>query len=341
MSQQICLDLHAIKMSSRKRNEFLDGEDSDEDPKIGSDTFEESRGAIASRASKRRKVDVQSEDEESSDDAVAVRKKDVSGVREVISNDGDVLEEDLEDHADLVDNGKAVEDPLLRLNKIDDKTRARALKQNNAAQKAVRKSGVLYISRVPPFMKPQTLKHFLAPHAPKGLGRIFLTPEDHAAHSRRVKSGGNKKKSFTDGWVEFTSKSDAKVAAETLNGNIIGGKKGNFYHDDLWNIKYLKGFKWSHLTEQIAAENAERVARLREEVRRTRVENKAFLEDVEKGKMLEGMESKKMAKVKDGNASVKSARTARDFKQRKVQAKENGPTAAQSDRWQRTLTKIF
>ena len=30
-----------------------------------------------------------------------------------------------------------------------------------------------------------------------------------------------------------------------------GGKKSGFYHDDIWNIKYLSGFKWSHLTEQI------------------------------------------------------------------------------------------
>jgi ESF2/ABP1 family protein len=173
-------------------------------------------------------------------------------------------------------------------------------------------------------MKPQTLKHFLAPHAPKGLGRVFLTPEDHASHTRRVKSGGNKKKSFTDGWVEFVSKKEAKLAAETLNGDIIGGKKGNFYHDDLWSMKYLKGFKWSHLTEQIANENAERAARMREEVRKTRLENKTFVEDIERGKMLETMQSKRRAKStltdRDSttNAVQKSGRQ-KEFKQKSVQ----------------------
>ena len=44
-------------------------------------------------------------------------------------------------------------------------------------------------------------------------------------------------------------------------------KKGGYYHDDLWNMKYLNGFKWSHLTEQIAAENAERLKSVENVVR--------------------------------------------------------------------------
>ena len=30
-----------------------------------------------------------------------------------------------------------------------------------------------------------------------------------------------------------------------------GGKKGGYYHDDIWNIKYLPKFLWSHLSEKI------------------------------------------------------------------------------------------
>lgn len=37
---------------------------------------------------------------------------------------------------------------------------------------------------------------------------------------------------------------------------IAGGKKRNFYHDDMWNIKYLKGFKWRHLTEKLGTKHA-------------------------------------------------------------------------------------
>lgn len=51
--------------------------------------------------------------------------------------------------------------------------------------------------------------------------------------------------------------------AQALNNNIIGGKKRNFYHDDMWNLKYLKGFRWDHLTEKFAYERRVREAKLR------------------------------------------------------------------------------
>lgn len=310
-------------MSIRKRNEFLDGDESDEELDDGydSEAVEESKGAISGRVSKRRKLNDASSDED------AVDGDEEPGERLVAGEDEDAGV-DAETGFREEDENDPDEDAYALLKTKDSTLKPSAPKHVAAAEKAARKSGVVYISRVPPFMKPQTLKHFLSPHASKGLGRIFLTPEDHVQHTRRVKSGGNKKKSFTDGWVEFVSKREAKIAAETLNGNIIGGKKGNFYHDDLWNMKYLTGFKWSHLTEQIANENAERAARIREEVRRTRVENKAFVEDVEKGKMLVGMERKGKAKlVRDGmegaGTAVKRHDRGKAFKQ-KVPEKSRG-----------------
>ena len=139
------------------------------------------------------------------------------------------------------------------------------------------------------------------------------------------------------------SKHEAKVAVETLNGNIIGGKKGNFYHDDLWSMKYLKGFKWSHLTEQIANENAERTARMREEIRKTKRENKAFVEDIERGKMLEGMENKQRAKMERGGGMGGEGRgvrrgPAKVFKQNKVhRAKKDETPSEQATRMQKLI----
>ena len=43
----------------------------------------------------------------------------------------------------------------------------------------------------------------------------------------------------------------AKVVAMTLNCTPVGRKKRSIYHDDLWNIKYLPKFRWTHLTEKI------------------------------------------------------------------------------------------
>ncbi|KAI7304614.1 hypothetical protein KC315_g15099 [Hortaea werneckii] len=339
-------------MSTRKRNEFLDADESEDDQGgYNSDEVEEGRGAIGGRANKRQRTeDVDSDDasfhslEDEEEQQGKGEERKVQDRAPSTGADRFQLGSDFDD--DEEHNAPKAE---------EDEEQSTSLKQPKlktpksvaASEKAARKSGVVYISRVPPFMKPQTLRHYLAPHALKGLGRIFLTPEDHEQHVQRVKRGGNKKKSFTDGWVEFMSKTEAKLAAETLNGNIIGGKKGNFYHDDLWNMKYLKGFKWSHLTEQIANENAERAARLREEVRRTRQENKAFVEDVERGKMLEGMESKKKAKRKaarDGEsaADVGEQKKAREFKQRKVQGKEDRRgKAEQSAELKNVLGKIF
>jgi ESF2/ABP1 family protein len=226
-------------------------------------------------------------------------------------------------------------------------------KQLLASQKASSKTGVIYISRVPPFMKPQTVKHILSPYGE--IGRIFLTPEDPAAHTRRVKSGGNKKRSFTDGWVEFLDKKNAKIVAETLNAQIIGGKKGGWYHDDVWNIKYLKGFKWHHLTEQIANENAERAARLRAEIAQTTRENKLFLQNVEKAKMLDGIKAKRKKK-QDGedllatpaNDAVVSANRGeidfrRQFRQNEVKLKttKDKSSVEQPEEVKRVLSKIF
>lgn len=79
---------------------------------------------------------------------------------------------------------------------------------------------------------------------------LYVTLDPKVA-ARRKKYGGNKKQNFTEGWVEFKDKSIAKQVAKSLNATIIGGSKKSFYHDDMWNIKYLPKFKWDHLTERI------------------------------------------------------------------------------------------
>ena len=154
------------------------------------------------------------------------------------------------------------------------------------------KTGVIYLSRIPPFMRPSTIRTLLSPYGPTS--RLFLTPEPPVVYARRVKAGGNKKRSFTDGWVEFSSKRHAKLCAETLNGQIIGGKKGGWYHDDIWNIKYLKGFKWTDLMEQVQGEERIREGRMRLEIQRETRERKAFLSNVQAAKQERGMEAKRL-----------------------------------------------
>ena len=146
------------------------------------------------------------------------------------------------------------------------------------------------------------------------------------------------------------NKKDAKNACELLNARTIGGKKGTYYHDDVWNLLYLHKFKWNNLTEQIAKENAERSSRMRAEISKATKENKAYVQSVERAKMLEGMESKKAAKRRKEDAPEKGEQKVakekaqngerpRVFKQTAVAVKQS--QADQPDQVKRVLSKIF
>lgn len=322
-------------MAARKHNEFLDAEESDGDGSQGYDSEIEDLKK-GGRSSKRRKVE-----SDASDDVEPEVEEEVDDDEQELWR-GEKKEskasEDPEDKSKPSRKAAAlpgVSKPLTKKNLI-------------ATVAAIKKSGVVYLSRIPPFMKPQKLRSLLEPYGP--INRIFLSPEDPASHTRRVRNGGNKKRSFTDGWVEYVNKKDAKHACELLNARTIGGKKGTYYHDDVWNLLYLKGFKWHNLTEQIAAENAERASRMRAEISKTTKENKEFVQNVERAKMMEGMESKKAAKRRkeDGDAvekepvvkeTKKGGERPRHFKQTQVAAKKRPED--QPEHVKRVLSKIF
>lgn len=123
------------------------------------------------------------------------------------------------------------------------------------------KRGVIYISRIPPFMKPNRARSLFEQYGE--VTRIYLAEEDSGKRKLRKSNGGNGSKHFTEGWVEYADKSTARSVAESLNNKPIGITKGDYYHDDIWNLKYLKGFKWDYLTEKIAYERRVREQKLR------------------------------------------------------------------------------
>ncbi|UIZ21256.1 hypothetical protein KXD40_000796 [Peronospora effusa] len=169
-------------------------------------------------------------------------------------------------------------------------------KMKQFKEKAERR-GVVYISRVPPFMKPEKLRYLLTKYG--DLNRIYLVPEDKTLHNKRVSTGGNRRQKYTEGWIEFEDKKVAKRVAKMLNTTQIGGRKRDYYHDDIWNLKYLKGFKWDHLTEKIAYENRIRDQKLRMEIAQAKKENEAYLERVDQSKQFEKMEARKADKKMD------------------------------------------
>ncbi|RLN05835.1 hypothetical protein BBO99_00002236 [Phytophthora kernoviae] len=173
-------------------------------------------------------------------------------------------------------------------------------KMEQFKQKA-EKRGVVYIARVPPFMKPEKLRHLLGKYGE--LNRIYLVPEDKVLHKKRVSAGGNRRTNYTEGWIEFEDKKIAKRVAKMLNTTQIGGRKRDYYHDDMWNFKYLKGFKWDHLTEKIAYENRIRDQKLRMEIAQSKKENEAYLERVDQSKQFEKMEARKADKKQEKSSA--------------------------------------
>ena len=161
--------------------------------------------------------------------------------------------------------------------------------------------GIVYLGRVPPYLKPTALRTMLSGYGTDVL-RIYLQPEDTALRARRVRSGGNKKKCFSEGWVEFADKRRAKRIASTLNNTParrarptrarrsprssrahraharraqMGGAHRSFYASDLWNLKYLHKFKWTHLTEKIAEDARVRSDKMRAELSQARRDARA------------------------------------------------------------------
>jgi len=164
-----------------------------------------------------------------------------------------------------------------------------------------KRKGVVYISHIPPHMKPVKIRQMLSKHG--DIGRVFLNPEDESSRSRRIAKGGSKKHNFTEGWVEFLDKKVAKFVAEALNNTRMGGKHRAYYHDDLWNIKYLSGFKWNHLIEKRAYEKAVREQKLRAEIAQARREKDFYVSMVARAKGHHAM-AEKRAKQKDRSKSL-------------------------------------
>jgi hypothetical protein len=118
--------------------------------------------------------------------------------------------------------------------------------------------------------------------------------------------GGNKRKSYVDGWVEFQNKRDAKLVAKALNATPIGGRSTSFFSADLWNLKYLSGFKWKHLTEKIAYDNAVRRQKLQAEIAQAKREKDFYMERVEQNKRIAKRQNKAAEDIASAERDAKS-----------------------------------
>ncbi|KAI4165440.1 MAG: hypothetical protein LQ342_000849 [Letrouitia transgressa] len=126
------------------------------------------------------------------------------------------------------------------LDDLSDHDHGSASDKPRPRRRETHKPGVIYLSRIPPFMRPAAVTHLLAPFGT--ITKIFLTPETPSAYAARKRGGGNRKRSFVDGWVEFSRRREAKACVEGINGRTVGwGKKGGYYRDDVWNARIKLG----------------------------------------------------------------------------------------------------
>jgi ESF2/ABP1 family protein len=237
------------------------------------------------------------------------------GVSDADANDDDedeVNDDQSKDHFTNNDNNNDSEQKKPR------KIHKLSLEKTQDFNEQLNQRGVLYIARVPPRMTPTKIKTLLS-----DLGqvtRVYLVEEDAAVRKRRRKVSGNASKRYTEGWVEMADKKIAKNAALTLNNTQMSNVKRNPHYGDLWCIKYLRSFKWSHLTEKVAYERRVREQKLRLETMQARKETQAYKHLVETGKKLDKIEERKRRReertgVKEDERPRKQSRNV-EFEQR-------------------------
>ncbi|KAI1151402.1 Pre-rRNA-processing protein ESF2 [Nemania diffusa] len=200
-------------MPAEKRNHFLDIDESDDDGSQGYDSEAEQPPKGTSKSRKLNQDDG-SDEEPLSDDEIFGE-----------GGDGDEEEEELEE---------------------DGLRQETASRDGATSEKAVKRSGVIYISKIPPF--------------------IYLAPKDAQIWARRLQQGQDRK--------NFN-----KAAVNTLNSTTLAAvgivKKGSYYHDDIWSLQYLKGFKWSDTAEQQSRTCAEISKATKENKRLEGIQSKA------------------------------------------------------------------
>ena len=358
-------------MTTRKRNEFLDPISSDDEGSeagYDSEAAEETKG----RNMKRRRTDptrgfLDNDDEEDDDEDgeggpgpgesdeedTKISRSKGKGKKAKGKTDREDDQDDDDDNHDNEEEGEDNHD--LHKDQYLDVTakpqpsskplKPKPLDKTKPPKK--NKTGVIYFSSLPPYLRPFALKSMLETRGFSPITKVFLSPAIPSPSAPRRRS--NKRKTYSDGWVEFASKKTAKICAETLNASIVGGKKGGGYHDDVWNMKYLRGFKWADLMEQVQREKSEREAKRRIEDSRAKKEDKVFVSGVEKGKVLDGMQKKNEEKKKRNHQPEEEQpqqNVRRLFKQNEVKMprdkiKEDDPNAVVGDDAKRVLGKIF
>jgi len=184
----------------------------------------------------------------------------------------------------------------LEIDDEEDNTK-KLIKESKEYSEKLKNRAVIYISHIPPKMTPTKLKTILSSFGE--VTRVYLVEENPNARKRRRKNGGNSRKKYIEGWIEFQDRKVAKQVAKELNNTPISNSKHDAHYGDIWNLKYLRKFQWSHLTEKVAYERRVREQKIRLEMMQVKKENNTYKNLVEKGEKMERIEERRAKKGKD------------------------------------------
>ncbi|KEF55451.1 uncharacterized protein A1O9_08201 [Exophiala aquamarina CBS 119918] len=294
-------------MTSGNRNSYLQhdiSDESDDDAGYDSEAAEVSK---VDRATKRRKINHTSSDGESGSETEERSKAKTASVDEEVDNvdrhNNEVEDEDDHDTQSTRDDLATTErrdSPIAAFKSESESKSESKTVDSRDKKKSTKKAkgeevppGVVYLSSLPPYLKPSALRNLLSQRGFAPITRLFLSP----ASKHKSSSKKNSRQLYTEGWIEFASKKTARRCSETLNAQVIGGKKGGFYHDDVWNMKYLRGMRWEELMAGVREEKREMEGRRDEERRNIMRDTKRFVEGVEEGRRIQGMKRKKESKA--------------------------------------------
>ncbi|KAL7571133.1 hypothetical protein ACA910_014738 [Epithemia clementina (nom. ined.)] len=302
----------------------MGGDDKEEDESSDSEEEEEEEEDVEDRNKKNNAALVEEDQEEKEDEGEEEEEGDEEQGEDEADDDAeeDGEEVKMKDNDGVSDDHLKSEATAKGASFADDKkeqskghkTKGRpvhklSLTQTHDFNAQLKRRGVVYVARIPPRMTPTKMKRLLQEELITSIDttsggkksnnkveitRIYLVPEDASVRKRRRQEhGGNGSKRFVEGWIEFASKRVAKQVAAALHNTPISNHKRNAHYGDLWNLKYLSKFTWSHLTEKVAYERRVQEQKLRLETMQARKETAAYKHLVETGQTLDKIEQRR------------------------------------------------
>ena len=167
---------HFFTMTTRKRNEYLDLPSDEEDGSVGYDSEDISNSRV-SRGTKRRRTTAPERGREDEDDDDDDDDDDASLIEEDAYAPVDLDDDEAESQDDEDDASNTQSQLKLPKSKPPPKDKAslskptaqpdltKLARRAASAQSKSLKTGVCYLSRIPPFLKPSALRSLLTPYA--------------------------------------------------------------------------------------------------------------------------------------------------------------------------------